>query len=73
MGYPKERAAIMAKNRGILRELKGAACKDMLSVLKAVDQDLLKAAVSGEKFQQLFFANCQDEAIASHLRGVLGG
>jgi hypothetical protein len=40
-------------------------------VLKTIDQDLLKATVSGEKFQDLFFANCQDDAIASHIRGVL--
>lgn len=70
-GYPTERAAIMARNRGILRDLKAASCKDMLSVLKSVDQDLLKAAVSGEQFQQLFFPNCQDEAIAAYIRGLL--
>lgn len=70
-GYPKERAAIMAKNRGILKDLKAASCKDMLTTLKAVDQDLLKATVSGEKFQELFFTNCQDDAIAAHIKGVL--
>ena len=70
-GYPKERAAIMAKNRGILKDLKAASCKDMLTTLKAVDQDLLKAAVSGEKFQELFFTNCQDDAIAAHIKSVL--
>jgi ribose 5-phosphate isomerase RpiB len=73
VGYPRERAAIMAKNRGILKDLKGAACKDMLSVLKAVDPDLLKATVAGEKFQELFYPNCQDDAIARHLRGLTGG
>jgi ribose 5-phosphate isomerase RpiB len=71
VGYPKERAAIMAKNRGILRELKAATCKDMLTVLKSVDQELLKAAVSGEKFQGLFFANCQDEGIASYVKRLV--
>jgi ribose 5-phosphate isomerase RpiB len=70
LGYPKERAAIMAKNRGILKELKAASCKDMLTVLKAVDQDLLKAAVAGERFEELFFANVQDTAIADYVRRV---
>ena len=32
---------------------------------------LLKAAVSGEKFQDLFFTNCQDDAIAAHIKSVL--
>lgn len=71
LGYPKERAAIMAKNRGILKDVKAATNKDFLSALKAVDQDLLKAAVSGEKFQSLFFPNCQDDAIAGYIQGVL--
>jgi ribose 5-phosphate isomerase RpiB len=70
LGYPKERAAIMAKNRGILKELKAASCKDMLTVLKSVDQDLLKAAIAGERFEELFFANAQDTAIADYVRRV---
>jgi ribose 5-phosphate isomerase RpiB len=71
VGYPKERAAIMARNRGILRDLKAAASKDMLSVLRAADPALVRATVAGERFPDLFFPNCQDDAIAAHLRGVL--
>lgn len=71
VGYPKERAAIMAKNRGILSEFKAAATHDMLTVLKSVDQDLLKAAIAGEKFEELFFANATDEALKAHVKGVL--
>lgn len=71
VGYPKERAAIMARNRGILKGLKAASCKDMLTVLHSVDPELLRAAVAGERFEALFFPNCQDEAIAAYLRGVL--
>jgi ribose 5-phosphate isomerase RpiB len=71
VGYPKERAAIMAKNRGILKQLKAASCKDMVTVLGSVDQELLKAAVSGEKFKEQFFANCQDEAIGSYVRRLV--
>lgn len=70
LGYPKERAAIMAKNRGVLKELKAATCKDMLTVLKSVDQDLLRAAVAGERFEELFFANAQDAGIADYVRRV---
>ena len=71
LGYPKERAAIMAKNRDILKQMKAAACKDMLTVLKEVDQDLLKAAIAGEKFQEYFFANAQDQEIVAYIKGVL--
>lgn len=71
VGYPKERAAIMAKNRGILKDLKAASNKNMLDVLKAVDQDLLKAAIAGERFEEYFFANAEDEAIINYVRSVL--
>lgn len=70
LGYPKERAEIMAKNRGILKTLKAATCKDMLSALKAVDQDLLKAAIAGEKFQDYFFANATDAGIRDYIRSM---
>jgi ribose 5-phosphate isomerase RpiB len=71
LGYPKERAAIMAKNRGILKDVKAIANKDMLTVLKEIDQDLLKAAIAGEKFQEYFFKNSQDDGISSYLNTVL--
>ncbi|GAW41142.1 hypothetical protein SH203_01545 [Brevundimonas sp. SH203] len=71
LGYPKERAEIMRKNRGVLSDLKAAACHDLLTVLKAMDQDLLKAAIAGERFQDYFFANATDEGIRDYLKGVL--
>lgn len=71
VGYPKERAAIMSKNRNILKDMKAASCHDMMTVLKNVDQDLLKATVAGEKFSELFFPNCQDDEMAEYLRAIL--
>jgi ribose 5-phosphate isomerase RpiB len=71
LGYPKERAEIMAKNRGILKDLKAVTCNDMLTVLKSIDQDLLKATIAGEKFQEYFFANASDEGIREYLKGVV--
>lgn len=67
-GYPKERAEIMRKNRGILKDLKEASCHDMLTVLQNVDQDVLRSATAGEKFAEYFYANSQDEAISAYLR-----
>ena len=70
VGYPKERAAIMAKNRGVLAQLKEKTCHDMLTVVKTVDQDLLKSAIAGEKFADLFYANSQDAAISEYLKSL---
>jgi ribose 5-phosphate isomerase RpiB len=69
-GYPKERAHFMAANRGILKEVKAASCRDMLTVLKTVDQDLLRATIAGERFAELFYPNAKDQAIADYLRSL---
>ncbi|MEL6752584.1 MAG: RpiB/LacA/LacB family sugar-phosphate isomerase [Pseudomonadota bacterium] len=71
VGYPKERAAIMAKNRGILADVKKASCHDMLTVLKSVDQDLLRAAVAGPRFEEYFFSSAPDADIADYITRVL--
>ncbi|MEM7762957.1 MAG: RpiB/LacA/LacB family sugar-phosphate isomerase [Pseudomonadota bacterium] len=71
VGYPKERAAIMAKNRSIFSEVKAAATQDMLTVLKTIDQDLLKAAVAGERFSELFFANAEPGTVTDYVKSVL--
>ncbi|MDG5489746.1 RpiB/LacA/LacB family sugar-phosphate isomerase [Sphingomonas sp. BGYR3] len=71
LGYPRERAEIMRKNRGILKDLKAVTCNDMLTVLKNVDQDLLRATIAGERFQEYFFANATDAAISDYLKQVL--
>ena len=38
---------------------------------KILDQDLVKGAVAGEKFSELFFANCKDEKIAAYVKTLL--
>lgn len=70
LGYPKERAEIMRTNRGILKDLKAATCRDMLTVLKTVDQDLLRTAIAGEKFAELFYDHAQDEEISAYLKDL---
>ncbi len=70
LGYPTERAEIMAKNRGILSQVKDVTCHDMMTVLKNIDQDLLKSTIAGEKFADLFYTNSQDEEISGYLRAL---
>ncbi len=69
-GYPKERAHFMAANRSILKDMKAVSCNDMLTVLKNVDQDLLKAAIAGERFAEYFYANATDTDIVAYLKGL---
>ena len=70
-GYPKERAVPEQRNKKILDGVKKITHVDMLTILKNIDQEFLKEAISGPKFQEYFFANCQDEEIANYLKTVL--
>ena len=63
-GYPRERAAVMKKNREILNAVKGVTYRDLCDILKEIDRDLVKGALGGVKFQEYFFANCKCEKIA---------
>ena len=71
-GYPKERVVPVQRNKKILDEVRKVTLnQDLISVLKNLDQDLVKGAVAGEKFQELFFANCKDEKIAEYVKTLL--
>jgi len=70
-GYPKERAVPMANNRRILSEVKKITYADIMTILKNLDQGLLKGAVNGEKFQEYFFANCKCDEIGEYVKSVL--
>ena len=56
----------------IIENSQAAKSETVHAALKAVDQDLLKAAVAGEKFQDHFFANAKDEGIRDYIKGLVG-
>ncbi|WP_299591189.1 RpiB/LacA/LacB family sugar-phosphate isomerase [uncultured Microbulbifer sp.] len=70
-GYPPERKESQVANAGILNHIKEATGKAYLDGLKAIDPELLKTAVTGERFQACFFENCQDQELTDFVRSVL--
>ena len=71
-GYPKERVVPEHRNKKILDEVRKVAFKDsLIDILKNLDQDLVKGAVAGEKFQELFFANCKCDKLAEYVKTLL--
>jgi ribose 5-phosphate isomerase RpiB len=70
-GYPKDRVIPEQRNKKILDEVKKVTHQDMTTILKNIDQELLKGAVSGERFQEYFFANCKNDEIANYIKHVL--
>ena len=70
-GYPKERAVPEQRNKKILDEVKKVTHTDIMHILKNIDRDLLKGAVSGKEFEKLFFENCKNDEIASFIKSIL--
>jgi ribose 5-phosphate isomerase RpiB len=71
-GYPVERKEPQVQNAGILNQVKAAVAKDdYLDALRAIDPELVKTAVSGERFQKCFFENCQNPEIEAYVREIL--
>lgn len=70
-GYPKERAVPEQRNKKILDEVKKVTHQDMFYILENIDQELLKGAIGGEKFQELFFANCKCDKMAEVIKSKL--
>ncbi|MCI8389874.1 MAG: RpiB/LacA/LacB family sugar-phosphate isomerase [Roseburia sp.] len=69
-GYPKERVEPEQRNKKILDGVREKTLRPLLECLRDIDPILVKGAVAGEKFGELFFANCKDQAIADYVRGL---
>lgn len=70
-GYPRERAVPEKRNKKILDEVKLSTYRKLIDILPDLDQELLKGAVAGEKFAELFFADCKDEEIAAFIKNIV--
>jgi ribose 5-phosphate isomerase RpiB len=70
-GYPKDRVIPEQRNKKILDEVKKHTYVDLITALKNIDQELLKGAVAGAKFKELFFENCKDTTIAEYVKTLV--
>ena len=71
-GYPKERVIPEQRNKKILDAVRAKTIRPLLECLEAIeDRELVRGAVAGEKFQELFFANAKDEAIIAYVKSLL--
>lgn len=71
-GYPKERAVPEQRNAKILNEVKKVTHREMADILPELDRDLVRGAFAGEKFSELFFANCKCDKMAALVKEIIG-
>lgn len=70
-GYPRERAVPEKRNKKILDEVKKVTYRDLGSILKELDQELVKGALSTKGFDEFFWDNCRDEALKEVVKEIL--
>ena len=70
-GYPPERVEPEQRNKKILDAVRAKTLRPLVECLDAIDSELVRGAVSGERFQTLFFENCKDEKIAAYIRTLV--
>lgn len=66
MGYPPERRESQNKNAVLLNEVKAAVAKPLLEGLQALDQEMVKTALT-PAFLECFDAGCQDAEIKAYV------
>ena len=71
-GYPKERAVPEQRNKKILDGVRAAAFRPLVDILKDLDRDLVKGALSGAHFDEYFARDCKDEEIAAFVKEIKG-
>ena len=70
-GYPPERVVPEQRNKKILDGVKKITHTDMMTILKNIDQDFLKATVSGAKFKSYSLTVAGVPGIKAYIEKVL--
>lgn len=70
-GYPRERAVPEQRNKKILDAVKTVTYRDMGTILKELDRELVKGALATKGFEDFFWDNCKDESLKEVVKEVL--
>lgn len=70
-GYPRERAVPEQRNKRILDGVKTVTYRSLTEILRELDRKLVVGALSGSRFEELFYNNCKDEEIKTCVRELL--
>ncbi len=70
-GYPRERAEPEQRNKRILDNVRAAAFRPLDEILRSLDPELVKGALSGEHFKEYFFADCKCDKLRAAVEEIL--
>lgn len=70
-GYPRERAVPEKRNKKILDEVKAVTYRRLPDILRELDRELVKGALSTKGFEMYFWDNCQDDELKAVVKELL--
>ena len=70
-GYPIERREPEQRNKKILDDVKKITHKDMLTILKEIDQNFLKETVNRDNFKNFYIKNMEESEIKEYIKSIL--
>ncbi len=70
-GYPRERAVPEQRNKKILDGVKKVTYRPLEDILPELDAELVKGAISGERFAEYFFKDCKNDSLKDVVKSLL--
>ncbi|MBS6951673.1 MAG: RpiB/LacA/LacB family sugar-phosphate isomerase [Enterocloster asparagiformis] len=70
-GYPPDKKQVQNRNVAILSHIKSIVNKDMMTILREMDRDVLLTACKGEEFRRCLYGNSQAPEICDYIRRAL--
>lgn len=70
-GYPRERAVPEKRNKKILDGVKEVTYRKLADILRELDPELTKGALSTKGFAEYFWDNCKDEELKGAVKDIL--
>ena len=71
-GYPPEKREVERQNKKILDQVRANNLKDLVTCLKGIDSELVKGALGGRHFKELFYSNAKDSEIIAYVKSGVG-
>ena len=70
-GYPRERVVPEQRNKIILDGVRSQTLRPLTECLDGLDRELVRGAVSGDNFRELFFARAKDPELREYIKNLL--
>ncbi len=71
-GYPPEKREVERQNKKILDAVRANNMHDLITCLKGIDPVLVRGALDGRHFKELFYTNVKNEKIKAYVKSIVG-